>query len=179
MVHSFEIIPAKRYHCGQMARIMRDAHKEEYLRMGFNIHRRLCDCFDMSLYCKAWIIDGKLAALGGIEGPIISDIGYVWLVMTQEATKYPIAMIKTIKKYLAEIMLVKKELAITVMETDQAALRLAVYLGFHVDHRELPRNGRDRKISMMFLLGKKTPRLHGYLIPMGYHKEEPECALEH
>ena len=155
-----------------MARIMRAAHKEEYLLRGFNTHKRLCECFEMSPYCKAWLIDGRLAALGGIEGPLLADTGYVWLVMTQEATKYPIVMIKTIKECLKEIMLVKKELAITVIESDTAALRLAVYLGFHVDHSEQPRNGRDRKISMMFLLGKRVPRLYGYLIPMGYHAEE-------
>ena len=133
MAHRFEIIPARRSHCGQMARIMRATHREKFLQFGVDPHRRICECFEMSPYCKAWLIDGRLAALGGVEGPIMADSGFVWLVIAQMATKYPIAIIKTARRYLEELMTIKKELLTTVISGDTPALNLAMLLDFHLD----------------------------------------------
>jgi hypothetical protein len=87
----------------------------------------------MSPYCKAWMIDGRLAALGGVEGPLVAESGYVWLVISREAAKHPIAVLRTAKRHLSEIMKVKKELSTTIIRKDSPSFRLAGWLGFEND----------------------------------------------
>ncbi len=134
MTARFEIIDAKPWHCGVMARVLRDEHKKVVERAGASAHRLLRECFDQSPFRRAWLIDGELAALGGVMGTIVSPSGTVWLALSQKATRYPIAIIKEARRQLAEILSVRREIVTTIVFGDDAARRLAIFLNFHVSH---------------------------------------------
>ena len=53
---------------------------------------------------KAWLIDGKLSALGGVTGSKMSSTGFVWLALSSAAMKYPIQIVKTARAQLDEII---------------------------------------------------------------------------
>ena len=126
----FELVEAKAWHCGAMSRILRLEHQKAVAMIGLNSHRELRAAFDDSIFRKAWLIDGKLAAIGGVTGPAISSYGLVWLTFSNQATKYPLAIIKMVRGQLDEIMRIKRLLVSSVLEGDEASERFAIFFGF-------------------------------------------------
>lgn len=133
---NFTIIEAKAFHCGQMVRLLRLEHQKAVAMIGINSHRELRARFDESSFRKAWLIDGKLAAVGGVSGTMLSGYGMVWLALSNRAMKYPLAIVKEAKRQLSEIMQTKTFLATSILEGDVAAERFAVFLGFVPDGDE-------------------------------------------
>lgn len=127
---TFTLTDAKPFHCGQMIRHLRRAHKNAMLALGGDMHAQLRTCFDASSYRKAWFVDGKLAGLGGVMGTQMSSAGYLWLAFTNGATRYPVALVKMVKAELAEIMETKRMLITGVLQDDPAAARFAERMGF-------------------------------------------------
>lgn len=177
MTATFEIRDAKYFDCGRIARMLRVEHEAALIRLGVHSHREIRSTFEASCYRKAFLIDGKLAGLGGVMAPLLSPAGFVWLALSDRATRYPMAIIKYAKKHLAEVMVqqMKTELHTTVLMDDPAALRLAIFLGFHVSDEGLgsaaeTRSGR-RTLREYIV---STPELHlqhrdARLVVMGYH----------
>jgi hypothetical protein len=125
---TFELVDAKLWHCGQMARMARDGHA--VTMMGISQHHELRLAFQQSPYKKSWLIDGKLAAIGGVIGPTIAAHGIIWLTFSNLVSRYPVAATKLMRKELAEIMVVKRLLYCTIIDGDQASERFATFLGF-------------------------------------------------
>lgn len=133
---TFEIRDAKPWHCGQMSRMLRQEHHEAALRVGMDSRRGLRDIYGQSYYRRAWFIDGELAGLGGVKASLLSPAGFIWLALSQRATCYPIAIVKEARQQLAEIMKTKAEIYSTIIDGDEAAKRLVIFLGFHLDHSQ-------------------------------------------
>lgn len=129
---TFEIIEARPWHCGQMVRALRSGHRAALLKLGLNAHMQLRACYDDSAFCRAWLIDGKLAGLGGVTGTIASSTGYIWLALTEEATRHPKMIIKEARRQLEEIMTVKRQLFTTLVDADPTSRRFAEHLGFQI-----------------------------------------------
>lgn len=126
----FNVIPARSYHCGQMARRLRAEHAAVVVKLGLNAHQELHERFIWSAFRRAWLIDGELAALGGVTGSPLETSGMIWLALSELATKYPVACVKEAKKQLAEIMATRHEITTLLLEGDEAARRFALALGF-------------------------------------------------
>ncbi len=133
MAHTFEIVEARRWMCGRLARMLRGEHQAAALRVGLDIHRGLRSMYDQSAaYRRGWLVDGVLAGLGGVTGSSLSPAGFVWIALSERATRYPVAIVKEAKRQLAELMRTRLELTTTIICGDEAAKRLVVHLGFHV-----------------------------------------------
>lgn len=128
---TFDIVDAKAYHCGQMARMLRREHHQFLLRVGVDVHGQIRALYEESCFRKAWTVDGVLAGLGGVQGSLLSHTGLVWVTLTERATRYPVQIVKEARRQLAEIMLTKTELTTTVSFDDPAAQRFALAMGFH------------------------------------------------
>jgi hypothetical protein len=140
-VTTFEVIEAKRRHCGQMARHLRSEQAEATARLGVDTHRRLVEVFEASSWRKAWIVDGALCGLGGLEGPILATEGVIWLALTSEACRYPVAMLKTARRQLQELRQTKHLIKTTILEYDSASWRFALHLGFKICGEAVKQNG--------------------------------------
>jgi len=129
--HRFQIVDGKRFHCGQIARTLREDHTGALVKLGIAPHRQLYECFTGSWYCKAWLIDDKIAGLGGVEGPLISGTGYVWLALSQWAsTGFPRAMYREAKRQLANMMDGRQQLITNILLDDYPSYNFAKHLGF-------------------------------------------------
>lgn len=146
----FEIIPGRQFHCGAMIRRLRAEQREAIAALGVDPHRGLRDNFDMSVFTRAWLIDGQLAGLGGVTGPEISTTGYVWLALSEQATRFPIEVTKEARRQMARIMLTKRELITSIIPEDRKSLRFATWLGFEtVDPTPVP-CGKGRVILIRY-----------------------------
>ena len=100
----FEIIPGRQFHCGQMVRRLRADQRDAMIAIGVDLHHSLRSNFDTSAFTRAWLIDGQLAALGGVTGPEISSTGYIWLAMSEQATKFQVEAAKMVRRQLARAL---------------------------------------------------------------------------
>lgn len=130
MMANFEIVEAKRHHLGTMSRRLRGAQKTALINLGVNVHRDMLTAFENSGFRKAWLIDGKLAGLGGVIGSSLASSGFIWLCLTEEAAKFPIAMIKEARRQLGLISEIHRELKTTLAQGDDVAARFARHVGF-------------------------------------------------
>lgn len=175
----FEVIEAKPFHVGKIVRHMRVEHRSAIESLGLDVHRELRSVFNDSAFRKAWLIDGRLAALGGVTGSVLSGLGYVWLVLAQDASRHPKAIVREARRQLRLIMKTRTEIATTILPDDDGAQRLAIFLGFHVSHGDdgAPARTRAQRIGLRRLL-KDRKSLHiplglgcdRFAIPMGYHE---------
>lgn len=181
---SFNIRDAKVQDCGKIARMLRPEHNASYVRVGISTHREMRSTFDRSYYRKAWEIDGYLAGIGGLMGSTLSPRAFVWLALTDRATRYPLEMIREARRQLADFMVTKNELVTTVHADDPAAQRFAVFLGFHVGDQPPAETHFGRKTLQEYILSEPKVRIpfgKSHLIRMGYHGEidVPIPALAH
>ena len=133
MSANFEIVEAKPHHVGAILHNMRRGHLASMLAVGFDkrsMHKTVRIYFDDSSFRRAWMIDGKLAGLGGVRGTTISPKGFIWLILSEEATLYPIEIVKEARRQMNAIMLTKRKLETIVVESDQIAMRFARFMGF-------------------------------------------------
>lgn len=130
-----QIVEAQPWHVGQIVRRLREEHRGLLFGMGVSAHRELRDAYEASMWRKAWLVDGRLMGIAGITGTVSSGDGNVWLAVSEEALKRPIALARLVLRGLEEIMLVKRHLTTLVLKDDRAAVRFAYFLGFHVDQQ--------------------------------------------
>lgn len=174
----FEIVDARPWHCGMIAHALRRDVVTAMAAIGVDPHRELLQCYHQSSFRKAWMIDGKLGALGGVIGTMASGDGMTWLALSEEATKYPLAIVKEAKRQLDGLLRVKRGLTISLHDGDEASLRLAIFLKFHAIGNgawEGPAETRaGRRLLAREILGNTDGRIlvdNAAMIPMAYNSE--------
>ncbi len=139
-------------HCGQIARMLRGEHAAAVLALGVDPHRELRAVLEASSFVRAMMIDGRLAALGGVAGPALASEGHVWLALARHATAHPRALLTAARQQFAEIANVKRVLHTTILDGDTPAMRFARHLGFVPQYQE----AGPGLIPMRLDLGSRT-----------------------
>ncbi len=133
-----ELVEAKAHHCGQIARRLRKDHAAVLAAMGVAAHADLRQRFDASPHFrKAWLVDGKLMAVGGVDGTMASSDGFVWLALAEDAPK--LAAARMILAEFEKLIHVKHRLSTFILRDDAASLRVAHFLGFLTEGSEMRR----------------------------------------
>jgi hypothetical protein len=127
---TFELIPAKRYHCGQIIRRLRRSQAETFLAMGLDPHAELWATFSQSSFKRAWLIDGRLAGICGVTGSLASSTGMAWAALSAEAARYPKETTKTARRVLDNALQNRHELFASVFANDHVSVRWARFLEF-------------------------------------------------
>lgn len=184
MKPEFQVIPARPYHVGQIIRRLRMEHAQAFALVGLNAHRELRRTFMASGICRAGTLNGELAALWGVTGPLMAPHGFIWMVITNELAKHKALVARFTKAQIDEFMQTKVELTTTVLPEDKAAVRFAAWLGFHVAHdggdgeRAYSKQQRQRLIRC--IENEPSVRIragNSYAIPLGFHADEPGRLL--
>jgi hypothetical protein len=117
---------------------------------GVHAHREIRTNFDASAFRRAWLIDGRLAALFGVTGALLASRGYGWLALTSDATRYPVEIVKETRRQFDQIMLTKREMVTALLPEDKTALRFATKLGFEIETVTPVPYGRGRVIAARY-----------------------------
>lgn len=126
----FRLVEAKLHHCGQIVRRLREPQKEGFAALGLNPHTELRERFGQSSFKRAWLIDGRLAGLGGVTGSLASSTGYVWLALSNECARYPKETSATARRMLDNFLQTRHELFAAVFAKDEVSVRWARFLQF-------------------------------------------------
>lgn len=129
MTH-FEVVDGKPYHVGRLVRAMRPDLRARMIALGMAPHHELRDTFARSAFRKAWLVDGRPVALGGVTGTLLSGSGFIWLVFAVEALRHPKALLAEARRQLDKLLETRDELTTKIPVADAASVRFAVRLGF-------------------------------------------------
>jgi len=170
----FEIIEARAHHCGQICRLLRSEHESAILRIGMSAHHRLRAVFDESGFRKAWMVDGALAGLGGVTGPLVASSGMVWFALSRRALHFRMRLVKEAQNQLAILSAFKHELVTEVYGGDEPALRFAIFLGFTPVEQCARAVSADGRRDLARFLDAPEQRVvygNGYVIPLRYRPD--------
>ena len=125
------VVDARPWHCGQMVRQLRAEDRDGALACGVDVHRELRHRLDASALARAVLIDGRLAALGGLVGTVLARESCVWLVVAPWAIRRNArALGRLAVVYVRRFMQLRHGLYATVFHGDIKAMRLVEFLGF-------------------------------------------------
>ncbi len=146
---SCEIVPASPRHIRPLAKRLRAGACVALMDRGFDPRRALHDAFMGSHYCRAALVDGRVAAMWGLEGPLLGGAAKIWLALSEEVGHLPVMIVREARRELAEIAAVYGGIEAAVLPEDQAAVRFASFLGFR-EHGERIPTGDGYVISLKY-----------------------------
>lgn len=167
---AYSIVPASIRHVRPMSSRLRAAACVTLQGFGFKPREALRRAFVDSYYSRTALVGNRPVAMWGVKGSLLDEAAMVWLVLSEEITQMPRAIVREARAELARVMLNKSEIAITVLPDDEAAIRFAVHLGFH------DRDNDDGSLSRRAMCEAivrdpqyRVPLGENYVIALGYH----------
>lgn len=122
---------AKPWHCGALARKVRDEQIEIAIGLNRNAHRDIRSCFDNSGFVRSLVTpDGRVVGMGGVLGSLVSPEGTIWAVVSKEAASNPRLLTSHAVRTLTYLRTVKRRLYAAPFAADKASVRFAEWLGF-------------------------------------------------
>lgn len=167
---TYTVVPSSVRHVKPMSSKLRAAACITLQSFGMSPRPALHRAFVASNYCRTALLDDSPIAMWGVKETILDDTAVVWLVLSDKVTRMPIAIVREARAELAKVMATKREIAITVLPDDEAAIRFAVFLGFHDrddDDGELSR--KDMCQAILRNPHYRIPIGDSFVIALGYH----------
>lgn len=166
----YEAVKGSIRHVRPMSRQLRAAACMTLQGFGYDPRKALHKAFMQSFYCRTALMNGSPVAMWGVTGTLLSCEAFVWLVLSDRIANIPLSIVREAKSELSRIMQNYDELATTVLPDDEAAIRFAVYLGFHDRHDSDERLSR-REIQQLIMTDPKyrIPIGDSFVIALGYH----------
>jgi hypothetical protein len=127
-----EIVDATAEHVRILARTMRDEDRAEISGMNCHVRHTLHDLYRTSLNSRTALVDGVVAAVWGLQGGLLDDVGYPWLFTAPAAERAPVAFVKTAGRELAGMLATHRILLTRVMASYERSIRLFERLGFRI-----------------------------------------------
>ncbi len=136
----------------EVAKGMRQKEKEDFLRIYPSEIDGLLDCCLMSTRQLCTVkINGETMGILGMVGGSSPEVGIPWLAMTEEATHFPVSVIKLGKSMVAGWRDQFAYIYNYVPADDLPAIELLEVLGFHVNTETVIKHGHEYRL---FMLGK-------------------------
>lgn len=128
------IVPTIPAHIGELKSNLRPEDAEEILRLGMTINHALWRSYRSSLICKTALIDDKVAAIWGVHGTFMGNIGTPWLMTSGEVSKVsPLKFARIYQDEIIKMLKMFQRLENYVDSDYSAAIRLLEIIGFTVD----------------------------------------------
>lgn len=110
------------------------------------------------------MVDGIPAAMWGVRGTLLGDTAMVWVVMSEAVKSLPMSLMRETRKVMGDITSRYRVVHATVLPNDEAAIRFALYLGFHAGDG----SHQERAVKLLADPEKRIPIGDGYVIELCY-----------
>jgi hypothetical protein len=127
------IVPAELAHVYALAANMRQDDQREATELGSDPRRALRACFRGSLIRRTAFVDDAIAAMWGLAGVALADIGNPWLATTAAIERVPVSFVRQAKAELAAMLSLYPILENYVAADYVRAVRFLEVLGFALD----------------------------------------------
>lgn len=126
----YHSLPATIAHVYTLAARMRAADRAEMEAAGLDATGALRKTFRAALIRESVFVDGEIAAMWGLGGDALSDIGAPWLLTTPAVERVPVSFLREGKKNVATMLRLKPILVNYVDARYARACRFVTALGF-------------------------------------------------
>lgn len=133
MAANVVIVPAAIAHVYLLAANMRAADRAEAVGLGADPKRALRLSFRQALMRRTAFVDGAIAAMWGLAGDCLSDVGYPWLVTSAAIERLPLTFVREGRRQLAAMLRLKPILENVVAADYAGAVRFLEILGFTLE----------------------------------------------
>ena len=131
------VVPSKIGDVYRLCAAMRPRDREEALGLGLDPKQGMRSQFRSAVLRKTYFVDGRIAAMSGMCGPLIGDVGEPYLVTAEGVERVPIQMVKQARAAVAEMLSLRSRLEGRVLADYTGAVRLLEVLGFTLGPPEL------------------------------------------
>lgn len=128
---------------------VRTNDRNEVEALGTKVKNGLRTSFRHAILRKTYFVDGEIAAMSGLCGAMLGDIGEPYLLTTPTVERVPVVFVKQARLAIAEMMQHKLRLEGYVDAKYLKACRLLEVVGFTVGKPEKVGLGMFRKFTMM------------------------------
>ena len=123
-------VPATMSHVYTLAANMRQEDAAEFEAVGIDLKAGLRKTFRAALMRESIFLDGVLAAMWGLGGDALSDIGAPWLLTTPIVERVPVTFVKVGRQNVETMLRLKPILVNYVDARYRRACRFVEALGF-------------------------------------------------
>jgi hypothetical protein len=155
-----QIVPAETAHVYALAANLRAGERMEAAALGIDPRRALRQCYRAATYVRTALVDGELAAMWGLGGAALADIGYPWLLTTAAVLRVPISMAVIARQEVAAMLRIAPRLAGHVAADYGQAVRFLALLGFTLDP-PAPFGRRGEMFRRFYVMQTKRARCAG------------------
>jgi hypothetical protein len=113
-----------------LAAHLRDGDRAEVVALGLDPREAIRRCYRHAIQRKTYLVDGEIAAMSGLCGALLSDIGEPYLMTTASAAKMPVSFVRHARAAVAEMLIHRARLEGHVAASYRGACRLLEVLGF-------------------------------------------------
>lgn len=121
----------------ELAANLRAQDRMEITSLGLEPRAILRASFRNSILRKAYHVDGELAAVSGLGGELMADIGAPWLMTTPVVERVPLSFVKIARREVSEMLRHRLRLENVVAASYLGACRLLEVLGFTLEPPQL------------------------------------------
>lgn len=129
------------YHLRELAEAMTADSKDVASRLGYTPLKALWHSYRNSLYCKTGLIDGKIAAIWGLSGSMLAEVGKPWLIVSPEVKQSPLRIAFIYRKELNNMLKLFPVLEEWCPADNEPSIRMLELMGFRVDKNITPIGG--------------------------------------
>lgn len=126
------IVDTKPEHLREMAGKMHANISSTVLRLGVSPKKALWKSFKTSLICRTAFINGEIAAIWGLGGEMMGDVGLPWLILAPAADDYPMRVAFAYRRELEKMQRMFPLLIDLVDETNEKAVRMLELMNFKI-----------------------------------------------
>lgn len=112
---------------------LREQDRLEMTCLGLDPRTVLRASYRNSILRRSYFVDGELAAVSGLGGELMADIGAPWLMTTPVVERVPVTFVKIAREAVAEMLCHRIRLENVVAASYAGACRLLEVLGFTLE----------------------------------------------
>lgn len=117
----------------RLAANLRANDHAEVTGLGLDPRAAIRTSYRNAILRRTAFVDGEIAAMWGLGGNMLSDIGAPWLMTAPVCERVPVAFVKVGRCHLAEMLLHRQRLSNVVAASYHQAIRFLEVLGFNLD----------------------------------------------
>lgn len=127
------IVPSNIRDVYRLAANLRAGDRDEVLALGVDPRSAIRSSVRRGVMNQTAFIDGELAAMWGLSGTLLSDVGHPWLMTTPIAERMPVQFLKVGRKVVGSMLELRSRLENVAPASYTKALRLVEALGFTIE----------------------------------------------
>ena len=130
MPREIDVVPTQARDLRAIAASMRAADAAEAMAMGMTPERALWGSFHRSIFCHTAFVDGRAAAVFGLCGNLLDEVGFPWLATTPAIELIPKTFVRCARLEVGLMLAAKPRLVNWVDASYYRAQRLLTAIGF-------------------------------------------------